>query len=172
MDYTKLFYWLTVADNFKSLFVTMIIIFTIIAVISTICYIFNSYTENEGEQTKDDEKRQRMSRKWMWWSIPLMIFFWMLNIATPSKRDALLIVAGGQSLNFLSTDESAKQIPSELSSFVLTELRNMAKDAEIDLNIKDEKQKVLESVKELSAEELIKKLKNDDTLKELLIEED
>lgn len=162
MDYTKLFYWLTVADNARAFFITMTVIFTLVCLIATIASFVCG-----GE---DDEKGRTISRQWMWRSYPFMFLFWMLTIFTPSKKDALLIVAGGQTLNFLSTDDSAKQIPSELSSFVLTELRNMAKDAEIDLNIKDEKQKVLESVKELSAEELIKRLKEDETLKEMLIE--
>ena len=36
MNYQKLFYWLTVADNFKTFFLTNIIIFTTITVICSI----------------------------------------------------------------------------------------------------------------------------------------
>lgn len=161
MDYTKLFYWLTVADNARTLFITMTIIFTAICVIATIA---NIACAADGE-----EEGRRIARKWMWKSYPFMLIFWLLVIFTPSKRDALLIVAGGQTLNFLVSDESAKQIPTEMSSFVLTELKNMAKDAEIDLNIKQEKQKVLDEVKELSSEELLKRLKTDEQLKDLLL---
>jgi uridylate kinase len=35
----------------------------------------------------------------------------------------LLIIAGGQTQFFLTTDKAAKQIPAELSGFVLTELK-------------------------------------------------
>ena len=107
MNYTKLFYWLTVADNAKTMFVVGIIIFTIIGVVATIAYLTNS-----GEE-------QKLARKWMWWSYPFMILFWTLYIFTPNKRDALLIVAGGQTLNFLTTDSTAKSIPHELTKYAI-----------------------------------------------------
>ena len=167
MDYTTLFYWLTVADNARDFFTTMVVIFTAIAAIATFVNLISGGTSDKDDS---DRKAQAMSRKWIWWSYPFMIFFWFLLIFTPSKRDALLIVAGGQTLNFLANDENSKQIPSELSSFVLTEVKNLAREAEVELNIKDEKKKVLEEVKELSAEELLKRLKTDETLKDLLLE--
>jgi hypothetical protein len=62
---------------------------------------------------------------------PFFCFFISFCFNT-SKKDSLLIIAGGQTLNFL-TDKAAKQIPAELSGFVLTELKNMAKEASVDL---------------------------------------
>ena len=70
----------------------------------------------------------------------------MLHVLIPSKKDSLLIIAGGQTLNFLTTDKSSKQIPAELSGFVLTELKNMAKEAKVDLNIKDQKEKINKNI--------------------------
>jgi hypothetical protein len=103
------------------------IIFTAICIIATVCYFVFF----------DDafEKEQRMSRKWMFWSYPFAILFWSLYIFTPNKRDSLLIVAGGGTMQFLTTDSTSKQIPHELSSFVVTELKNMADDAKVNLNI-------------------------------------
>jgi len=170
MNYTKLFYWLTVADNARTFFLTMIVLFTAVAFIATIAYFVNSNTNGNG-QTKEDEIYQKMSRKWIWWSYPFMILFWMLYIGTPSKKDALLIVAGGQTLNFLVTDSSAKQIPNELSSFVLLELRNMAKDVKVDLDVKSQKEKILDEAKKLSSEELLNRIKTDSTFSKILLEE-
>ena len=162
MNYTSLFYWLTVADNARDMFKVGLIIFTGIAVIAT---IGNIIMRAEGE---DDSAIQ--CRKWMWWSIPFTFLFWSLFIFTPSKKDALLIVAGGQTMNFLTTDKSAKQIPHELSTFVVTELKNMAAEAKVDLNIKDQKQKILDQAKEMTAKELVEKMKVDTTFAKIVLE--
>lgn len=167
MNYTKLFYWLTVADNAKTFFGWVIFIFTVIAVLSTICYFLFAFSD--GGRTKDDDKGQRMSRKWMWWSYPFAILFWSLYIFTPNKKDALLIVAGGQTLNFLTTDSTSKQIPHELTSFVLTELKNMAKEAEVDLNIQSQKEKILEEVKNMSSQQLLEKMNTDSNFTKIIL---
>lgn len=161
MNYTKLFYWLTVADNAKNLFTVLISIFTFIAVIATIAYFMCADSGND--------ENQRMARKWMWWSYPFAILFWMLQIATPSKKDALLIVAGGQTLNFLTTDSASKQIPKELSNFVVTELKNMANDAKINLNIQDQKEKILEEAKNMTSAELITKMASDSNFAKIIL---
>jgi hypothetical protein len=161
MNYTQLFYWLTVADNAKYFFGTMITIFTLISLISTIGYLAN---------TKPEEvEAQRMSRKWMWWSYPFCILFWLLQIATPSKKDALLIVAGGETLNFLTTDSTARQIPHELTNFVVTELKNMASDAKVELNINNQKEKILNEARNMSTSELMGKMKSDTTFANIIL---
>lgn len=157
MDYTKLFYWLVVADNAKFMFQVFTGIFTLISGIATIAYLSSG---------GDD---QTMARKWMWWSYPFMIFFWLLTIFTPSKKDALLIVAGGQTLNFLTTDESAKQIPSELSGFILTELKNMAAEAQVELGIKDQKERLIEEAKTMTTEELLKRMNEDKNFADIIL---
>lgn len=48
INYTKVFYWLTVADNAKVMFKTFIIIFTIIAVISTLVWMFTDNDDKDG----------------------------------------------------------------------------------------------------------------------------
>jgi len=165
MNYTELFYWLTVADNARTLFVCGIVIFTIPSVIS----IAGLFIMGSNEEDLDSKERV-LARKWAWRSVPLMILFWGLFVFTPSKKDALLIVAGGQTMNFLTTDKSAKQIPHELSTFIVTELKNMAADAKVDLNIKDQKQKILDEAKNMSAKELVEKMKVDTTFAKIVLD--
>lgn len=162
MDYTKLFYWLTVADNARTFFIVMIAIFTTVSAISIIA---NFVCAGEG-----DEDGQRLARLWIWRSFPFMMLFWTLFIATPSKKDALLIVAGGQTLNFLANDDSAKQIPAELSGFVLTELKTMAKEAQVELGIQSQKEKIIESAKQMTTEELLNRIKIDSVFAKTLLE--
>lgn len=157
MSYTSLFYWLTVADNAKAFFTAFIWIFTGIAVLSTLA---NLIARGGGFDDSGDDIA-KIARKWIFWSYPFMMLFWALDIFTPSKKDALLIVAGGQTLNFLVSDSSARRIPSELTTFVVTELKNMATEAKVDLNIKGAKEKILDEAKNMSASELIQKMSVD-----------
>lgn len=169
MNYKSVFYWLTVADNAKVLFLTLGIIFGIIVGVSTFAYLFSSYSESSGGQTEDDKDNQKMARKWMWWSYPFAILFIGLWVFTPNKKDALLIVAGGETLNFLTTDSTAKTIPHELSNFVVTELKNMAQDAKVNLNIQSQKEKILEEAKNMTAQEVIDKMKTDTTFAKVVL---
>jgi hypothetical protein len=166
MDYTKLFYWLTVADNAKTMFVVFMTIFTIIAVISTLWFIFDR--DGEDLSCRDNKEAER-AKKWMWWGYPFMILFWSLYIFTPNKKDALLIVAGGQTMEFLTTDSTAKQIPHDVLNFVSTELRSMAKDAEVDLGISNQKDRMLEEAKKLTTEQLLEKMKLDTTFAKVIL---
>ncbi len=160
INYTKVFYWLTVADNAKVMFKTFIIIFTIIAVISTLVWMF----------TDNDDKDGVAARKWIFWSTPIMIIFWSLFIFTPSKKDALFIVAGGGAINYFTTDSTAKQIPAEFSNFVLTHIKSMSQDVNMDIDVKTAKEKVIESAKQMTAEELLEKIKLDPEFAKIILD--
>jgi hypothetical protein len=162
MNYTELFYWLTVADNARLLFKWGAGIFTFVALVSTAVNIICRMDEEHEAAEK--------AKKWMWWSYPFMFLWWAGLVFTPSKKDALLIVAGGQTMNFLTTDSTAKQIPHELSNFVVTELKNMASEAKVDLNIKDQKQKILDEAEGMTAKELMEKIKVDSTFAKVILE--
>ena len=159
MNWYKLFYWLTVADNAKTMFVTFTVIFTLISGVATIAYFANM----------DDVDEQKMSRKWMWWSYPFMILFWSLYIFTPNKKDALLIVAGGGTMEFLTTDSTVKQIPHELSSFVVTQLKSMGEEAKVELGIQSQKDKILDEAKSMTTQQLLDKMKIDTNFANIIL---
>lgn len=169
MNWNSIFYWLTVADNAKSFFVTFMVIFTFISVVATILYFANSHTHSANRQTTSDQENQRMARKWMWWSYPFMVLFWGLYVFTPDKKDSLLIIAGGGTMNFLTTDSTAKQIPHELSSFVVTELKNMAKEAQVDLGIATQKDKILEEAKKMTFDQLTERMRIDSNFAKVVL---
>ncbi len=73
-------------------------------------------------------------------------------------------------MEFMTTDSVAKQIPHDVMNFLSTELRNMAAEAKVDLGIENQKEKVLESVKTMTAEELINTMKNDSTVAKIILE--
>jgi hypothetical protein len=167
MNYTKLFYWLSVADNAKTMFVVFVSLFTAISVISTIWFIVD---RNGNDLSCADNKSAERAKKWMWWSYPFMILFWSLYVLTPSKKDALLIVAGGQTMNFLTTDSTAKQIPHDVLNFVSVELKNMAKESQVDLGIASQKDKVLEEAKAMTSQQLLEKMQMDTTFAKIILD--
>jgi hypothetical protein len=119
---------------------------------------------------KDSLEARPMLRKWVWWSWPMIFFWWALYVFTPSKKDALLIVAGGQTLNFLTTDTSARRIPTELSNFLVSQIRVYAADANVELAGINVKAKLKEEAKKLSGEELLKRMHTDTTFAKAVLE--
>ena len=161
MNYTKLFYWLTVADNAKSFFIAFLIIFTAIAGISILVNLIAA-----GE---DDQPTRKVARSWIKWSLPFSALFWALFIFTPDKKDALLIVAGGGVMNYLSNDSTAKEIPHELLVFTKTELQNMSQEAKVNLGIQSEKEKILDEVKNMTSQQVLDRMKLDTTFAKIVL---
>lgn len=168
MNYTKLFYWLTVADNAKTFFLFGIVIFTFITLVTT-ALNGAAAVDDYSKDNKINSPFRIVVRKWQFIGIAFSIIFWSLYVFTPNKKDSLLIVAGGETMNFLTTDSTTKKIPHELSNFIVTELKNMASEAKVDLNIKEQKQKVLDEMDNMSAKELLEKMKTDSTYVNLIL---
>lgn len=166
MNYTKLFYWLSVADNAKTMFIVFVILFTIISVISTVWFIAN---RSSYDMSCEDNKGAERAKKWMWWSYPFMVLFWSLFVFTPNKKDALLIVAGGQTMQFLTTDSTAKQIPHDVLNFVSTELRSMAKEAQVDLGISNQKDRLIQEAKQMTTEQLLQRMQTDSLFSKVIL---
>lgn len=162
MNWYAIFYWLSVANNARGVFIAFVTIFTLIALIATIAYFANLSEDNEAEA--------KLSRKWMWWSYPFMTLFWLLIMFTPSRKDTLLIIAGGGTMEFLSNDSTARQIPKEMTSFVLTELKSMGAEVRNEIGVQNQKEKILEQAKKMTSEELLKKIKSDSTFAKVVLD--
>lgn len=164
MNWYEIFYWLTVADNARTAFGWFAGIMTASTMISTLAFFacFNT--------SGPPDSGQPLARKWLWWSAPIAIFFWLALVLTPSKRDSLLIIAGGGTLQFLTTDSTAQKIPAELSAFVLTELRAMGEEASIDLGVASTKSKILDEAKNMTTNELLERMKVDSSFRQIILE--
>jgi hypothetical protein len=162
-NWYKIFYWLTVADNFKDFFIVWIVLFMIISVVSTILWIV-------GRSSEDlmDTKVGANAAKWMKWSIPFCILFWTLFLMTPSKSDTLLIIAGGAVGNFVTSDSSSRAIPSEITQFLHMKLQGeiagASNDIKAQLGVQSPKEKLMDKVKSMTKEQLIEYLQSDTTI--------
>lgn len=178
MNYYQVFYWLTVADGVKAVFDTFSNIFTFLAVVSLIAYVVIIAISTDSTATESETKSalhwKKLIGKTFWFSTTWMILLWLGYVLTPTKKDCLLIVAGGSVGNFITTDTSAKQLPSDITTFLHQSLK--AEIAELDSADrkqvlidepkpkKKESDELMDKVKALTKEELIKLLQSD-TLK-------
>lgn len=99
----------------------------------------------------------------------LAIFTWIGYVLTPTKKEGLLILAGGGTMTFLTTDSSAKKLPHEMTNFVVTELKTMAKEAEVDFGIANQKDKILEEAKQMTTQELMDRMKIDSNFAKIIL---
>lgn len=159
-NYQKLFYWMTVADQAKVFFIAVAVVMSIIALVSILIAL------GAFDHDMDDKRR---ARSWTFFSWPIMILFWGLWIFTPDKKDALFIVAGGGAINYLAQDSTAKQIPHELIEFTKVNLENLAADAKVQLGIQSQKDKILEEAKNMTANELLERIKVDTTFAKIIM---
>lgn len=183
MNYTQVFYWITVADSIKSALDVFSDIFTTLFAVSGLAYIFcfigkTSSIEEKQCKSVEEEKTSPQVRAWQnilnyiskifYTSLVLSLVLWIAWAAVPTKKDGLLIIAGGQTLNYLSTDSSAKKLPSEALNYVVVELQSMAKEAKVDLGISNQKDKIIEEAKNMTASEIIEKMKIDSNFAKII----
>jgi hypothetical protein len=163
MNYYAVFYWLTVADAVKKFFDASSNIFTTICVAAFAAVVVSAIGKsisisNNNVKTIEEEKTHPEVRSWgIFRMFSLRIFYIMLSLSlltwagyvfVPSKRDCYIIVAGGAVGNFISSDSSAKKIPTE----ALQLLRDKIREESASINIKGG----ADTLAHKSKEELIK----------------
>jgi predicted PurR-regulated permease PerM len=172
MDWYHIFYWLTVADNFRKMFDVFSDIFTTLTIASVIIYVIASLiakVEDDLDPNASSTRVSKAARKWIFYTVPFTILFWSLYLFTPSKKDTLLIIAGGGVMEFLTTDSASKEIPKEMSTFVLNELRNISQDVKLELETGLQKEKIVNEAKSLTGEQLMEKMKLDSNYRKLIL---
>ena len=156
MNWYLLFYWLTVADGIKSFFDVASNIFTGFAIVSFAVFIISWWAYVDLKSNKDEENDTVKSAKtWLKNSRASFIVFlifamltWTGYVAIPSKKDALIIIAGGAVGNFITSDSSARVLPAEVMNLL--------------------REKVKTEIHELKLEQIISKTPEEMTKEELL----
>lgn len=162
-NWYNVFYFLTVGDNIRNVF-SVLSGLTIITFVISLIGLFISTTATSdklsyyGATEKDNGYLSWKHWKETWGktfyvSLFSVIFSSIFVIFIPSKKDSLIIIAGGAVGNFISTDSTSKQIPSEAMILLRDKIRSEIKE----LNINDIVDK--DTLKEKTKEELIELLK-------------
>lgn len=128
MNYSKQIYWLTRLDGIHRLFDTMALLaivgLVILIVVKTINYL----------DCEEGTKRP--------WLVGTCIFF--LSISTlgktflPTTKEAIFIVAGGRTLDYVSTDTSINKIPGKLADITTTWLDQKLNEMKTEVKSKTE----------------------------------
>lgn len=162
MNWYSIFYWITVADGVKQFFDVSSNIFTVLSVISIFAFaisiggVSSSQVHKEASYVDPDLPKwqtfkRMVSRAAIVFTI-LALVTWAGYVFTPSKKDALIIVAGGAVGSFITQDSSAKQIPSEVMLLLRSKIKSEINEINNPFNI--------DTLKDKSKEELIELLKN------------
>ncbi len=128
-NYYDVFYWLSVSDGVKHFFDVVSNIFTAGAILSfmalVICIVFKSGVamgSDEEDKKSPTVRSWELGRKYFtrlfYTFLPLAIICWMGFVFTPTKKDCLMIVAGGAIGNFIQSDSSSKALPSDVTKFL------------------------------------------------------
>ena len=197
MNYYSVFYWLTVADGVKKAFDAFSNIFTTLTIISLVAYVVvviasigsasdlaiaKDKNKNGGNQSNVDINQDTYNsvliwRKFIgrtfWMSFIFCMITWFGYVMTPTKKDCLLIVAGGTVGNFITNDTSAKAIPADITKFLHMSLKEQIEklnadtkqDIKKELGVQTPQEKLIDKVKSMSKDEIINYLKSDTTLK-------
>jgi Na+/H+ antiporter NhaD/arsenite permease-like protein len=159
MNWYEIFYWVSVADNIKSFFDFTSNLFSWFAVIGFIAYIIIAFIyddEYRRNSESNNAKSMAMIKKSFggifYTSLALALITWFGYMACPSKKDALIIIAGGTVGNFITSDSSAKAIPAEAMILLRTKIKSEIEELSVE-------KVVVDTLATKSKEELIKMIK-------------
>lgn len=160
MNWYSIFYWISVADGVKSFFDVFSNVFSWGAIICLAVTVLIIVMKNDKNQNSESENESILywltfwRRSTLWLSL-LAFITWGGYVFTPSKKDALLIVAGGAVGQFITSDTSARQLPAEAMNLLRAKIRSEI----VEINTSSAAE-VVDTLEQKTKEELIEILKN------------
>lgn len=119
MSNTLFIYLLTRLSSIQGLFVGLAI-FTGLCTLGYFVYTMSQYDTWSDE--KPDEKKVATGQKGMKrWGITSIMFI-LLAVMTPDTKEAILIVAGSKTLDYVQKDTSLQKIPYKATELVLKKM--------------------------------------------------
>lgn len=161
MSWYSVFYFFSVADRLGMFFGWMVTIFTAITVFSWLGYFIHKGSDS----TPSEDNDLKVIRKWIWYSTIPFIFFWLAYLATPSKKDMLLIIAGGAVGEFVTNDASAKELPADITRFLHAEILKATSEVGDNKEPNPEVEKIKKMSKEQLEQLVLEQLGKKDSLK-------
>lgn len=122
MNWYTIFYLFTILDKLSAAFITGGVISTIGFVAFSIVYFVNKDRLTQSLYKADGEHWLNVI-KWPYrTSIFLSIFFWTLIIVTPTRKDMIIIIAGGAVGEFVTKDSASQKLPADITRFLRGEI--------------------------------------------------
>lgn len=160
MNWYQVFYWMSIADNVKGVFLTL-------SIILGIYFIFASVAAMGMFECKFSEW-DKGTRKVFFVLTPIFFVSLFLWTFTPSKKDMMLIIAGGSVGNFITSDSSSRALPADLTRYLHlklnAELEDLGSETKKELGLQSKKEEILDKFKDFTKEQLIDYLKKDTSI--------
>jgi hypothetical protein len=178
MNWYQVFYWMSVADSVSTILGHVAVWMCVFGVACTIGYFLSSNALAEHAQRGGPENQSTSYNEWLPWHRAWKRGFtitWVTAVICliswafiPSKKQMIVIIAGGAIGNFVTTDSSSRAIPGELTRYVRNYLKNEADDLDVktkeELGLATPKESFLNKAKNMTKEQVIEYLKNDTTV--------
>ena len=128
MSNTALIYWLTRLSNISGFLLTLGVISAVIIGFGIIGYSIAivDYPTDEEEARSRAIRKRFINKTW----IPILLF--IFYILTPDTKEAMLIIAGGKTMDYVQSDTSLQKIPYKATELILKKM-----DEYIDETAKD-----------------------------------
>ena len=155
MNWYTLFYLFSILDKLSSAFMIGAVLSTITFVVLTIIWFVNK--DRLTNHNKEEGEHWLKVIRWpLRTSILLGILFWLFVIFVPTRKDMLIIIAGGAVGEFVTSDSSAQKLPADITRFLRGEIlkatAELSNEAKQSIGIETE----ADRIKKLSKEELEK----------------
>ena len=118
MSNIALIYWLTRLSNISGFFLTLGVISAVIIGIGILGYsiaIVDCWNDDKIAKYKVARKKF-INEKW----VPILLF--IFYVLTPTTKEAMLIIAGGKTLDYVQSDTSLQKIPYKATELILKKM--------------------------------------------------
>jgi uncharacterized membrane protein SpoIIM required for sporulation len=115
-----LIYWLTRLSSISDLFFGLGMLSSIFIFVGVLAYTFMIMDfPNDEDEIEYKQKRKKFFNK-IW--VPILFF--VLNILTPNTKEAMLIIAGGKTLDYVQSDTALQKIPYKATELILKKMED------------------------------------------------
>lgn len=126
-NYTKL-YWLTRLENINNFFITCTVTsIALIVIISIYWLIHKEWDSFSSELAERIAYRKKLVNKRKFLFVVLFVCS-MGMVLIPTQKEAVLIFAGGKTMDFIQQDTSIKKIPAQTTLLISTFFEKQIKE--------------------------------------------
>lgn len=120
MSNIALIYWLTRLSSISDFFLTLGVISAAIISLGLIGYsvALMDWPSDEDEIEYKQKRKKFFNKLW----VPILFF--VLYILTPNTKEAMLIIAGGKTMDYVQSDTSLQKIPYKATELILKKMED------------------------------------------------
>lgn len=131
-NYSKI-YWLTRLDYLQGIFIGLgVSVLLICAIIGFYHFVAQDTSYEREEKVKEIKAGRDRCIKRLKLLIPISVLLFIVNAFIPSKNEAILIMAGGKTLDYVQKDTSLAKVPFQTTAIISEYLDKTLKEMKED----------------------------------------